>query len=86
MVVQTSALARRASDHLSVVADLDLRAATIASDDTNSGHDLWLEERGRPANFLSPKGFFRVRASRRPDDPVANSVPNTQPSSSETYL
>jgi endonuclease/exonuclease/phosphatase family metal-dependent hydrolase len=32
MFVHTSALARRASDHLPVVADLDLRAATIASE------------------------------------------------------
>ena len=31
MFVHTSALARRASDHLPVVADLDLRATTIAS-------------------------------------------------------
>jgi endonuclease/exonuclease/phosphatase family metal-dependent hydrolase len=32
MFVYTSALARRASDHLPVVAELDLRAAPIASD------------------------------------------------------
>ena len=32
MFVHTSALARRASDHLPVAADLDLQAATTASD------------------------------------------------------